>query len=191
MTRDRRPPDRRRTSPRSAWPAVTRMILAADGSTTLLLEALLDVELSVRVLGQRIVTADSVAPRTRRLLQVAPGTDVLVRRSLLCRPGGQYVSQNYVAAPYRRDGLTRVLADPTQPIGRGLSSLGLSQARRIVEVGLSAWSPTSTCVSKSYLIMNQGGVGAYVVERFHPGVVPVCGEAAGGADGSRDEQRDP
>jgi hypothetical protein len=152
------------------------MLLAADGSTTLLLEAMLNTRLTLRVTSQEVISAERVDPMTRDLLG-GPGP-FLNRRSALHAPGGAQVSENLVVAPATRiddaGDLSGVLRHPTQPIGHGLINLGLSTARRIVASGRTAWTTTTTCCAfKAYLVESDGRPAAYIHERFNPHSVPV------------------
>jgi chorismate-pyruvate lyase len=157
---------------RDPLPAVTRMLLAADGSTTLLLEAMLNTRLTLRVTSQEVVSADGVDPMARDLLG-GPGP-FLNRRSALHAPSGAQVSENLVVAPAASNELAGVLRHPTQPIGHGLINLGLSTARRIIASGRTAWTTTATCCAfKAYLVESDGRPAAYIHERFNPRSVPV------------------
>ncbi|MDH6124062.1 chorismate pyruvate-lyase family protein [Kitasatospora sp. GP82] len=157
-------------------PAVTRMLLAADGSTTLLLEALLDTELSVEVLDQETVSARRIDADLRATIRVDDDSEVLVRRSVLRTADGDRVSENYVVGAGRRtSGLQRVVTDRRAPIGRGLMALGLSQSRRILEVGQSDWEApdgTQPCAFKAYVLVEGDDPVLYIHEKFNPSYVP-------------------
>jgi len=170
----------------TAWPAVTRMLLRSDGSTTLLLEALLDTELSLRVCRQEVVTARDIPAAISRLLKVSPPEQVLVRRSALQTASWQ-VSRNLVVARRRDDALGGVFTSQHVPIGRGLIAHGLSRSRRPVRTGVGRWRPDGPpCAAKAYLVLDDDQPLAYIEERFNPALVPVPGVDATTLDGYDD-----
>ncbi|WP_117213843.1 hypothetical protein [Allorhizocola rhizosphaerae] len=150
------------------------MILASDGSTTVLLEALVGEELKLEVRDQETRPARTLEPRIRLLLDLTPEFSVLVRRSALCTPDGRDVSRNLVVARYRTHKLHAVFTSRTEPIGQGLMRLGLSRARRVVGTGVTDWDAT-VCAYKAYVVLDGHDPVAYIHERFNPSIVP-CGQ---------------
>src|SRR5687768_9322564 len=76
----------------------TRMLLAGEGLTTPVLEALLGTRLQVRVLRQDLVPVTDVPGEVAALLGLGSGGEALVRRSCLVDPELSPVSLNQVIA---------------------------------------------------------------------------------------------
>ena len=154
-------------------PAQTRLLLQSDGSTTLLLESLVDLRVAVEVESQSPVSADELSPSVRAGLGLAR-TDVVVRRnSVLRTPCGRTVSRNLVvfrpeAAPWLAGA-----ADPT-PLGYQLRNQQALQHRELIDHGVSVWADDGPpCAFKEYVIHRSAGARIYVHERFNPVFVPV------------------
>ncbi|MGQ4601093.1 hypothetical protein [Nocardia sp. R6R-6] len=150
---------------------LTRMLLAGDGATMPVLEAMLGTELQVRVLRQDDMVASRLPSSVSEALRVS-GTDrVVVRRSSLVDSDLVTVSVNYVvfvggpAAEYGVD-------DVRMPIGHNLISRGVSQRRDILRAGLTRWPDGRLCAAKAYVIVLVDRPLCYIRESFNPNVVP-------------------
>ncbi|MGW1024999.1 hypothetical protein ACWD4J_15070 [Streptomyces sp. NPDC002577] len=167
-------------------PPVTRMLLESEGSTTVLLESLVGVQVELTVHGQEPVAAGGLADEVRRTLRVSDGERCVVRRSSLVVPGEEPISVNEVVF---REGsvpwLTRSVEDA--PIGRQLRGRGTLQFRTLLAHGLDRWPLSdagAACAYKKYVIHCDDGAELYVHERFNPRYVPLS-EAAPDAAPSR------
>jgi chorismate-pyruvate lyase len=156
-------------------PDVTRMLLASEGSTTILLESLLGTGVAVRVRHQEPVSAATLAPDVRDALGLDDEEWPVVRRSSLEAPDGRQVSHNVVTfraeeAPWLLDSTGNV------PIGHQLRARMTRQFRTVLATGTDAWPDVAdgaVCAFKTYLIHCGQGVRIHVHERFSPTFVPV------------------
>jgi chorismate-pyruvate lyase len=159
-------------------PALTRMLLASDGSTTQLLEALLDAPLVVRVEQQRRMSASGLPQRIRDALTVSPCDVVMNRRSQLLQDDGGLVSINHVVARWLPDDvLASIMTNHDEPIGRAMRRNEMAQSRRILDAGIGVWNADPSkrpCAFKKYVIVRDGTPTIYVHETFNPDHVPVC-----------------
>ncbi|MEU7768906.1 hypothetical protein AB0B25_27905 [Nocardia sp. NPDC049190] len=160
-----------------ALPPVTRMLLRADGSTTLLLEAILDEPLSLDLVDQRTAGADELSSGVRSVLGCAPGDKVIRRRSILRTADGIAVSHNDVTVVSRDQELTGILTHGRIPIGHGLAAAGRRLGRTVLATGWTIWPLTESngarCVYKEYILLDQEStVVAHIRERFNPMHVP-------------------
>ncbi|MES4903203.1 MULTISPECIES: hypothetical protein [unclassified Streptomyces] len=153
------------------------MLLASDGSTTLLLEALTGGELTVDVLCQGRASARDLPPEIPGSIGAGAESELLVRRSRLRTASGESISKNLVVA---RQGdhspMLSLLSNTRAPLGRGLVSLGLSQSRHIVATGEDLWEDSlggEPCAYKAYVLVEQGDPQVYIHERFNPLYVPL------------------
>jgi hypothetical protein len=155
--------------------AVARMILANDGSTTVLLEALTGCRLAVDVDTQRVVPAATVPGPAREALELDLSQHVLERRSCLVTPAHDVVSVNLVV--YDADAVEKIgQPDEQKPIGHQLRDRRLPHVRDVLECGSTAWvhgSGVTPCAYKAYIIRYPGGGAAYLHERFNPRWVPT------------------
>lgn len=149
----------------------TRMLLAGDGSTTVLLEALLDCRLTVHVDRQTVRPADRLPPAARAALGLSAADCAVERTSTLCTPAGAVVSRNtvvFTAPPAGWSGSAQDLA----PLGRRLRERRTRQHREILSFGTAAWPDGDgrqrVCVYKEYVITCDDGRQLYVHERFSP-----------------------
>ncbi|MGW0522489.1 hypothetical protein [Crossiella sp. NPDC003009] len=155
-------------------PATTRMLLAADGSTTALLEALLRAPLTAVIDRQETHTANSVPVPLREKLRTARGGGYVHRHSRLVTPTNQVVSINLVLLP--RQEADALLPPGQRPLGRHLTGNRLSAGREALGRFTAHWPPRSgleRCVGKDYLIHLRSGARIYVRELFNPGLVPT------------------
>ncbi len=167
---------------------LTRMLLASDGFTTPVLEALLGTSLHVRVLRQDLVSAADIPLDVAALLRLGGRGEALLRRSCMMDPDLSLVSLNDVIATVpTADG--RLYGDITSlntPIGYSLLGRGVSQRREIVHVGRSTWRSggvSRPCAVKAYVMLIDDEPWCYIRERFNPQHVPstVINSAAGPA----------
>lgn len=188
-------PDPRRRVTDFADP-LTRMLLASDGFTTPVLEALLGTRLQVRVLRQDLVSAADIPRDISTPLRLGAGGEVLVRRSCLVDPNLSPVSLNQVIAAPAADGRLRgEITSLTTPIGYSIIGRGVSQRREIVHIGRSTWWYAGLgmpCAVKAYVMLINDEPWCYIRECFNPHRVPgaVTAAAARPATGQHDRSRD-
>ncbi|MFF0491939.1 3-deoxy-7-phosphoheptulonate synthase [Nocardia sp. NPDC004068] len=152
--------------------AMTRMLLAGDGFTMPVLEAILGTELRVRVLRQDDLALDRLPHGVREVLRPAGADRVVLRRSCLVDAELVTVSVNHVvtvAGPATTYGVD----DVRTPIGYSLISRGVSQRRRIVRAGLGRWLDGRACATKAYVILLDDRPLCYIRESFNPDIVPA------------------
>jgi len=155
------------------------MLLAADGSTTRLLESLVQAPLTLSVAEQCDVRASGLPPGVRLALGCGGDAEVVERRSELRLRSAKAVSVNYVAVLRRDARITEVLTSRRTAIGHGLRDSGLVLGRRLLSAGLSDWvagdGPAGRqCAFKEYLLLNPDErPAAYIHERFNPDYVPT------------------
>lgn len=160
-----------------ALPSVTRMLLCADGSTTRLLEALMDESLSLNLVDQRVATAEELSSGVRTALGCAGDDTVIRRRSILRTAGGTAVSHNDVTVVCRDHELTALLTDDRAPIGHSLAASSRRLSRTVLSTGLTTWplpgAHAARCVYKEYVLFDEGSTAvAHIHERFNPAHVP-------------------
>lgn len=112
------------------------MLLHNDGSTTVLLQALVDSPLSAEVLPEldaRSITADEHVPR---VFAVHGRRDLAVRRSRLRDTTGAVVSENTIT--FRVNDRDLLMPPAEVPFGLHTRQLGLFERRRILGVGVTA-----------------------------------------------------
>ncbi len=153
---------------------LTRMLLRSDGSTTLLLEAMLGTTLQVRVDSHLPVTMQDTDPRIRQVLRLDESDPLVLRRSRLTLPDGTTASVNRVifrAGPAAWSGQQ----SDDVPLGLQLLLRGVLQRRHLLSAGLDRWprDPIRPCAFKEYLIHAGEDTPYYVHERFNPDVVPA------------------
>ncbi|QTT72425.1 hypothetical protein J7W19_02345 [Streptomyces mobaraensis NBRC 13819 = DSM 40847] len=158
----------------SSAPPQTRMLVCADGSTTVLLDALVGERLRVRVDHQRQVRAARVRHIGCHVLGAAPDALVVDRRSRILTPALDVISVNRVVIAARRCGQLVPPAD--ELLGPYLKAMGLSLSREPIAVSRGVWplgGAAPACVSKEYVIDCGGAGRVYVHERFNPRYVPL------------------
>ncbi|MCX0274190.1 hypothetical protein NLM24_26570 [Nocardia zapadnayensis] len=144
------------------------MLLAHDGYTTPALEAIVDAELSIRVVDQYDTAAAGLPGTVLDALRLAGPDRVLVRRSRLVH-GELTVSVNYVVAARGRAEVYG-MDDADSPIGRSLMSRGVTQQRRILRVGLARWPDGRLCAARAYVLLLDQPL-CYIRETFNPVIV--------------------
>lgn len=158
------------------------MLLASDGFTMPVLEAILRTELQVRVLRQDDVAAARIPAAVTDALQVSGADRVIVRRSCLIDPDLVTVSVNHVvtvSGPAAACGVD----DVQMPIGYTLVSRGVSQRRQVLRAGVARWPDGRLCAAKAYVIVLGDRPLCYIRESFNPDVIPPdCAEIAADGD---------
>lgn len=144
-------------------PAVSRLIVTSDGSTTLMLQALVGGDVSVKVQEERVVVSNEFSdPISKAGLM---GT-ILVRRSQLVF-GQTVLSENLVLYAGEQG-----FWDPKveRPLGLQINESGAFQRRRILTSGVD---PLNGRVFKEYVIESSRASPIYVRETFSPEFVPA------------------
>ncbi|MFC0844349.1 MULTISPECIES: hypothetical protein [Streptomyces] len=158
----------------SSAPPHTRMLVCADGSTTLLLDALVGERLSVRVDHQQQVPAARVRRIGCQILGAAPDALVVDRQTRILTPDDEVISVNRVVIAGRES--DRLVPPPDELLGPYLKKVGLALKRDPIAVSRDTWPLDDTspaCVSKEYIIDCGGAGRVYVHERFNPKFVPL------------------
>lgn len=159
----------------SDLPALSRILLCSDGSTTKLLEALIGGTLTVQVDEQAEVRASQLEPDLRAVLCRDQDDDlVLQRRSRLKDAGGVTLSINRLLMS------STVVCEHGEPkrdipFGGQLTIARVAQFREQLTRGLAGWVTAGSVVPalfRSYLIHYPNGGRVYVHEHFNPNVVP-------------------
>ncbi|MFE0045516.1 hypothetical protein [Streptomyces albireticuli] len=154
---------------------VTRILLASDGLTTVLLQALTQSALTPQVDGIEMTPGQHVEATARGLLRPATGDVCLVRRTRLVSRTGEVVSANTVTARAGQDArIDAAMRDRTRPIGFAFAAAGLPMDRRISRIGLTSWpqAPDTPCAFKAYTLNADDRPWAYIRELFSPRIVP-------------------
>jgi hypothetical protein len=150
--------------------AVARVVLAADGSTTALLEALLGRRLKARVHSQKSISAAEAPDTASRELVLGPDDPIIERRSALVDDDGRVVSQNLVIGLEQAD--EWLSADGADiPIGVALRKSGVKTLRKILSNGSSTWDGGEECLFKEYTLFGDNGTKLYIHEKFNPSVI--------------------
>ncbi|MFF4615963.1 hypothetical protein [Nonomuraea jabiensis] len=145
----------------------TRALLSQTGSTTCLLERLLDERVNVHTMEVYRAAVDRTCPEAAAPLGLPAAAPVLVRRTTLAAARHQ-VSRNLVLAPLGRlSWAERLLRSCATPLGRHLPQ---PHERHPLGLGLDAWSPGCAAVSRSYLILDPGSAqpALFIRETFNP-----------------------
>ena len=146
---------------------LTRRLLSHTGSTTSLLEHLLDEHIKVRTMDLSQAAVDQVCPEAASPLRLPTGAPVLVRRTTLGTAHHQ-VSRNLVLAPLGRVPWTGpLLRSRTTPLGRHLPQ---PHERHPLGHGLDSWSPGRAAVTRWYLVIDSGSAqpALFIRETFNP-----------------------
>lgn len=157
----------------------TRMLLASDGSTTILLQALVGERLRLRLDAVDARPADDVSAPVRDSLGIRPESTVLVRRSALVTGTGAEVARNVVIGSPAA--VPRLLTS-SEPIGATMNHSRAGHRRLRLDAGSSTWETAEgplRCAFKAYLILDGGVPVLHIVERFNPAFVPPIGARAG------------
>lgn len=154
------------------------MLLRADGSMTVLLEALVGRPLALDLTDQHLTTARSLAPPVRTALGCGDGDPVVVRRSVLVTGDGVAVSRNRVSIVATDRELTELLTDEHLPIGHSLAAGRRHLARTVLGTGFTHWAadgePGPHCAYKESVLSDHRSIAvAHLHECFNPAVVPL------------------
>jgi hypothetical protein len=156
-------------------PEAVRMLLSSDGSTTILLEALLHCRLTVHVDYQDTVPASDVPPNAVSSLGLDADLSVVKRCSSLVTADGTVISINTVVFAPQSDGWSGSPTDPV-PLGMKLRDRRTKQHREILTAGTTEWPGDGdhrTCVYKEYVITCDDNSRLYIIEKFNPDHVPA------------------
>ncbi|MGY0067862.1 hypothetical protein ACWZEH_13740 [Streptomyces sp. QTS137] len=156
--------------------ARTRMLLASDGLTTVLLEAVVKAPLHVRITHTARLSAHALDDSASRVaLGLEAGRPCLLRRTRLVTPAGVPVSANVVVAAAGRDADVDAAMLAPRPLGYALAGRGRRLERRLLHVGRAAWpeAPDETCASKTYVMCDADGPLVFVRETFNPSCFPA------------------
>lgn len=151
------------------------MLLASDGSTTILLQAMLDEPLILRLDEVCVGSGAQMGTVTRRALELGPDTPVIVRRSALVTGAGVVVSRNHVVGRATADDAVGQVLTAGRPIGWTMNGARAGHRREILDAGWSHWEAGGRqvpCAFKSYVIYDHGAPRVHIVERFNPGLIP-------------------
>ncbi|WAX79645.1 hypothetical protein [Streptomyces sp. KMM 9044] len=159
------------------------MLLASDGLTTVLLEAVVKAPLHVRITHTARLSThalDDSAPRAT--LGLEAGRPCLLRRTRLVTPTGVPVSASVVvvAAGRDADGDGDAAMPAPRPLGYALAGRGGRPERRLLHVGRAAWpeAPDEACASKTYVRCDAAGPLVFVRETFNPAYFPAGTDGA-------------
>lgn len=157
---------------RFASPA-TRLLLAADGLTTTLLEAWARAPLSVGTLDLQVTHFHS-APLLLPAAGIGPEVRVVVRRSTLVDPDGTVWSANDVVGRLDVDARVTACFQGVGPLGPELRKAGVSSHRALLETGRTPWplAPASPAAAYRVYLLRHGDQPLGVVrEVFNPAFV--------------------
>ncbi|WP_405422268.1 3-deoxy-7-phosphoheptulonate synthase [Streptomyces erythrochromogenes] len=159
-------------------PSATRMMLRNEGSTTVLLQSLMDSPLFADVLPGPDPAALRASGHLTAVFGAGPHPDLRIRRSRLRDRTGAVVSENLIT--FRRADAAHVIPRGDTPFGLHTRSLGLYERRRILATGLTverfgllpAGAP-----GRAYEIAFSNDVTVLVHEVFNPRFVTTTTEA--------------
>ncbi|WP_345429918.1 hypothetical protein [Actinoallomurus vinaceus] len=145
----------------------TRTLLSHTGSTTSLLEHILDEHVNVHAMDVSQAAVGRVCPEAASPLDLPTGAPVLVRRTTLGTTHHQ-VSRNLVlAALGRLPWADTLLRSCTTPLGRHLPQ---PHRRHPLGHGLDSWTPGRAAVARWYLIIDSDTAqpALFIRETFNP-----------------------
>lgn len=157
-------------------PPHTRMLLSSDGSTTVLLQALMGERLQLRLDGLATIPAGDVPAYAREHLRAGADEPVMVRRSALVTGAGVEVSRNEVIGMPSRSPVASLVLTSSQPIGWTMNGGRAGHSRASVTAGSALWEVAEgsiACACKSYVIVDGGEPLMFITERFNPTLVPL------------------
>ncbi|WP_278265308.1 hypothetical protein [Nocardia sp. AG03] len=149
----------------------TRALLACDGSTTVLLEAVLRVPVTIDVREQFRQRADELPRELCGALGVSGDDPVLSRYSTLLTPDGGLVSWNHAVVVEAADNpLYRLSLDRVRPLGSAMAAAGVTHRRRLLRTGHHVRPDTGSgrAAGKSYLIYTDDRPRLHLTEIYHP-----------------------
>lgn len=166
-----------------ALPSATRMMLRNEGSTTVLLQSLVDSPLTAEVLPGPDPATLRTPGHLSDVFGSSPHTDLRIRRSRLRDRTGAVISENLIT--FRSVDAPRVIPSGNTPFGLHTRSRGLYERRRILATGLTterfgllpAGSP-----GRAYEIAFSNHATVLVHEVFNPRFVTTTTEAEARAE---------
>ncbi|MBF6132016.1 hypothetical protein IU501_03250 [Nocardia otitidiscaviarum] len=157
--------------PCSDFPLLTKLILVADGSTTLLLQVLAGSAISAEALPTRTAAIDD-CPEAR---EVFGGDEPLaMRRSRLRDRTGAIVSENLIT--YRQRDRGALIPAEGVPFGLHTRRMGLYERRRVFRAGVTRSSfgaLPARSAGRVYEIAFSTEQRVLVHEVFEPGLLPI------------------
>ncbi|MFM0068842.1 hypothetical protein [Paraburkholderia aspalathi] len=166
-------PVARLTAEPSKGHEATRMLLSSDGSTTALLEALIQHKLNAHVFSQEALPAAQLPSTAVSALEFSPNDIAIERRSALVAPDGSVINRNIVVVQKaQRDWIGKRENDI--PLGDWMRNRSVKQHRKILSSGASTWPEESehrACAYKEYIVSCDDGSRLYIHERFNPDYV--------------------
>ncbi|MFC5704462.1 chorismate pyruvate-lyase family protein [Cohnella faecalis] len=158
--------------------AVVRMLLRSDGSTTLLLESLLDRKLTVEVTGQYLASREEIHPDILAHLQTESTDRLYIRRSALQTDERIKVSFNYLVmrVPLGQENLYETLCTRDIPLGKQIANNRIEHHRHLIGDGRIEQEIDGrkrVCYFKHYLLELSREPIFYIHESFHPDYLPV------------------
>ncbi|MBB5775397.1 hypothetical protein [Nonomuraea jabiensis] len=161
--------------------AATRMLLACEGMTTPLLQAVARTVIRAQVDPVVDVAAGRLPASIRCALRLTARDRCRLRRSQLTAADGQTLSHNLVVAREDLDApLRQAIGDRETPLGFALANAGVTLRRRILRAGRARWpgSERLSCACKTYTLDDRQGALIYICERFNPSHIPAAIRAA-------------
>lgn len=157
---------------------ITKLLLDNDGSTTVLLESLLNCIIHVDVIEQSISDdSDDCPARALFLSKLTHQPAVLIKRQThLLNEQGDIIAKALVYFDQATK-LQLSLDNTSQPLGKTLITHKVKQFRTILSSGNCDWHEPSQqqflqpCAYKQYLIYGDNNCVLYVQERFNPNYV--------------------
>lgn len=149
----------------------TRALLACDGSTTVLLEAVLRVPMTIDVRRRFRHRAEDLPHELRTALGISGDDPVLARSSTLLTPDGHAVSWNHaVVVAAAGNPLYPLSLDRVRPLGSAMAAAGLTHRRRVLTTGHHARPDAGPgpAAGKSYLIYTDDRPRLHLTEIYHP-----------------------
>ncbi|MDO3646212.1 chorismate--pyruvate lyase family protein [Nocardia mangyaensis] len=154
----------------------TRALLACDGSTTVLVEAMLRARVTIDVREQFEQPAAALPHELRCALGLCGSDHVLVRNSVLLAPGERPVSWNH-AVVVATDGnpLYPLCFDRTRPLGSAMAAAEISLRRQVLYTGhhRRPVGGPGPAAGKCYLICTDGVPRLHMTEVYSPELFPA------------------
>ncbi|WP_164931545.1 chorismate pyruvate-lyase family protein [Longirhabdus pacifica] len=153
----------------------SRMLLQSDGSTTQLLESMLNEPLDVIVVKQEMLQSYHIDPTIAALLRIPNDENVLERYSQLVTKDNTVVSNNYVVCRLGLDAnVMQKLHQGSIPIGKIWSSNRLSGHRMLLGYGQEFHDKEQRQVPyKHYIQWHDDVPRLYIREKFNPAYVKI------------------
>ncbi|MFD6934721.1 3-deoxy-7-phosphoheptulonate synthase [Streptomyces goshikiensis] len=159
-------------------PSATRMMLRNEGSTTVLLQSLMDSPLFAEVLPGPDPADLRTSGHLTDVFGAGPHADLRIRRSRLRDRTGAVVSENLIT--FRQADAAHVIPRGDTPFGLHTRSLGLYERRRILASGLTVERfglLPADAPGRAYEIAFSNDATVLVHEVFNPQFVTTTTEA--------------